>query len=429
MEGIMKRNICYFIFLPFFVFVSFYGCASYKPTPLPNLQPDFAPYSESIEDVTLACKALSEEECKKYFDRDIIDKGFQPVQMTIVNDTDDAILFHPDGVSLPVCPPEEVAKKCHTSTAGRATAYGVGALFLWPLAVPAIVDGVKSHEANKELDRDFGEKNIEQMVINPHTTHNGVIFVSNDDYQESFTVKLVNKETRQKYEFYVKSIGGEFTLEKTTEPIANISTDKVDLKVDIDEPWTGVWDVQGSRLMNGPWEMKQSGKIVKSTEDSLYKFEGKVSGNQLKGTFYTDYNTRHEFVLTLSSDGSRFEGSARGYQNSLLIGNRNLKSTTNITPVTLNIYEPWTGTWEVDSSGGTAEGQMVLKQQGNTVKSVGGSLSAKVKGNQLEGTITHRGTEICPIKLKLSPDGQSFEGTLAGYRGNMVGWIKGKRTK
>lgn len=212
----MKRNVDYFILLLFLVFVSFYGCASYKPTPLPNLQPEFATYSESIENVTLACKTLSKEECKKYFDRDIIDKGYQPVQMTIVNDTDNAILFHPDGVSLPVCPPEEVAEKCHTSTAGRATAYGVGALILWPLAVPAIVDGVKSSQANTQLDRDFSEKNIEQMVINPYTTHNGVIFISNKDYQESFAVKLVNRETKQKYEFYVKGLTGHFILEETT---------------------------------------------------------------------------------------------------------------------------------------------------------------------------------------------------------------------
>jgi hypothetical protein len=192
------------------------------------------------------------------------------------------------------------------------------------------------------------------------------------------------------------------------------------------EPWTGVWDVQGSRHMNGPWAMKQSGKIVKSTEDSFYEFKGKVSGNQLKGTILGDNNIRREFVLTLSSDGLRFDGSAGSY---MLIGNRKVENTAIIAPVEFNISEPWTGTWEVDSAGGTAEGQMVLKQQGNRVKSVGGKLSAKVKGNQLEGTITHRGTEICPIKLKLSPDGQSFEGTLAGYRGNMVGWIKGKRKK
>ena len=212
----MKRKIIYFILLPFFVLVSFYGCASYKPTPLPKLQPEFATYSENIENVTLACKTLSKKECKKYFDRDIIGKGYQPVLTTIINDTDRQILFSPDGVSLPVCSPQEVAEKCHTSTAGRVTGYGVGALFLWPLAIPAIVDGVKSSKANTQLDRDFGDKNMGEIVIDPHETHNGVIFFSSKDYQESFTIKLIDKETRQKFEYNVKGLEGHFSLEETS---------------------------------------------------------------------------------------------------------------------------------------------------------------------------------------------------------------------
>ncbi len=212
----MKRNIYHFILLLFFVLISFYGCASYKPTPLPNLQPEFATYSENIENVTLAAKALSKEESKKYFDRDIIGKGYQPVLMTIINDSNRHILFSPEGVSLPVISSQEVAEKVHTSTAGRATAYGVGALFLWPLVIPAIVDGVKSSQANTQLDRDFSEKNIEQMVINPYSTHNGVIFFSNKEYQESFTVKLVCRETRQKFEYYVSGLEGHFSPEDLT---------------------------------------------------------------------------------------------------------------------------------------------------------------------------------------------------------------------
>ena len=211
-------------------------------------------------------------------------------------------------------------------------------------------------------------------------------------------------------------------------PIAAFSPAKVDPV----EPWTGVWDVQGSRHMSGPWAMKQSGKIVKSTKDSLYEFKGKVRGNQLKGTILGDNNIRREFVLSLSSDGLRFDGSAGSY---LLIGNRNVENTAIIAPVEFNSSEPWTGTWEVNTASARAAGQWVLKQQGNRVKSAGdhshsfNDFSAKVKGNQLEGRITNRGTEICPIKLKISADGQSFEGTIAGYRGNMVGWIKGKRKK
>ena len=217
----MKRNIYHFILLLFFVLISFYGCASYKPTPLPNLQPEFATYSENIENITLAAKALSKEESKKYFDRDIIGKGYQPVLMTIINDSNRHILFSPEGVSLPVISPQEVAEKSHTSTAGRVTAYGVGALFLWPLVIPAIVDGVKSSQANTQLDRDFSEKNIEQMVINPYSTHTGVIFLSNKEYQESFTVKLVCRETRQKFAYYVKGLEGHFPLEETSSDQSN----------------------------------------------------------------------------------------------------------------------------------------------------------------------------------------------------------------
>ena len=202
----MGRKIIYFILVLFCVHSILYGCASYKPAPLTSLQPEFAPYSETIENVTLACKPLSREECKRFFDRDIIDKGYQPVQMTIVNDSSRYILFSTQGISLPVCSPQEVAEKCHTSTAGRASAYGVAGIFIWPLLVPAVVDGVGSSQANTKLDRDFNEKNMEQMVINPYATHNGIVFFSKSEYQDSFFVRLVDKETTQKFEYHVKGL-------------------------------------------------------------------------------------------------------------------------------------------------------------------------------------------------------------------------------
>ena len=99
--------------------------------------------------------------------------------------------------------------------------------------------------------------------------------------------------------------------------------------------------------------------------------------------------------------------------------------------VSFNTKEPWTGTWEVESSGAYGGGQWVLKQQGNKVKSAGDSrfddLVAEVKGNELKGMISQR-TINCPIKLKISADGQSFEGTFVGFA-NRTEWLKGKRKK
>ena len=202
----MRCKLIYSILVIFCFHAILYGCASYKPAPMTHLQPEFAPYSETIENVTLACKPLSREECKRFFDRDIIDKGYQPVQMTIVNDSSRYILFSNQGISIPVCSPQEVAEKCHTSTVGRAAGYGVAGIFIWPLLVPAVVDGVGSSQANTKLDRDFNEKNMEQMVINPYATHNGVVFFSKTDYQDAFLIKLVDKETLQKFEYHVKAL-------------------------------------------------------------------------------------------------------------------------------------------------------------------------------------------------------------------------------
>ena len=112
------------------------GCASYKAVSLPELEPEFAPYSETIDGVTLAVKTFSHQDSERYFDRDVISKGFIPVHITIHNDTRGYVLFSDQGISLPTVPPQDVADKVHTSTAGRVAGYTAGALILWPLLIP-----------------------------------------------------------------------------------------------------------------------------------------------------------------------------------------------------------------------------------------------------------------------------------------------------
>ena len=317
----MKRNTNFVILFYFFVYVSFYGCASYEPKPLPEIMPEFATYSETIENVTLACEALSQEECEKYFDRNIIQNGYQPLHITIANNSDQHILFSPKGVSLPVIPPDEVAEQCHTSTAGRATAYGVGAVFFLPLVIPMIVDGSKSYEANTQLDEDFSEKNIGELVINPQTTHNGVIFIATEDYQESFSLKLIARETKQNLEYHVEGLEGHFFLDEASENQSNPATPTAlsSANVDPTEPWTGIWAVEGQIDTAGTWRMKQRGKKVKSTEDSYYQLEGRVSRNQLKGKIANNNIPSippYPFDIIMSADGQSFKGTITGWGSS-----------------------------------------------------------------------------------------------------------------
>jgi len=184
------------------------GCASYKAATLPILQPEFAPYSEDHNDVTVSCKAFSEFESKRYLGRDVLAKGYQPIQICIQNESKAYILLSPQSLNLPLIPPEDVAREVHTNTVGRATAWGVGGLFIWPLLVPAVVDGVGSSQANQKLDADYSGKGVTQCVIQPYTTVNRMVFVPTSEYNGAFRLTLLNKGNSEKLVYEVRLSSG-----------------------------------------------------------------------------------------------------------------------------------------------------------------------------------------------------------------------------
>lgn len=171
------------------------GCASYRATSLSTLEQDII-ISAPHEEVAIAAKAFSRSDCKRYLDRDVISKGYQPVQLYIKNNSDKNYVFSVNRVSLPCAHSEEVAEKVHTSTVGRAVGYGAGALLFWPLAIPAVIDGVKSAEANEALDMDFSSKAARDRVIAPFSHMNVLLFVPSMDFQSNFTVTLVEEPSK-----------------------------------------------------------------------------------------------------------------------------------------------------------------------------------------------------------------------------------------
>lgn len=169
------------------------GCARYEPKNLANISIERPVRSNGL---IVAAKAFTKNDCKRYLDRDVISKGYQPVQLFIENTTDASYRFLTSLVTLPTVPPEEVSKKLHTSTVGRIAGYGAAALLASPLfAVPAVVDGFKSVKANESLDEDFVMKGAHDCVIAPHTYANMVLFVPVKDFQESFTLSLIEENT------------------------------------------------------------------------------------------------------------------------------------------------------------------------------------------------------------------------------------------
>lgn len=171
------------------------GCAKYKATPLPQL----SVYSDK-KGVSLAHRAFNVTESKMYLGRDIQKKGFQPVQLTITNNTDRSYQITPSSLSMPIANADYVAHKAHTNTTGRAVGYGTAAVLSCGLfAIPAIVDGIGSSKANKQLDMDYCSKMLRlDTVIRPHSTLSGVVFVARGAYTNDFTFTISDADSGKK---------------------------------------------------------------------------------------------------------------------------------------------------------------------------------------------------------------------------------------
>ena len=184
------------LFLSFALMALLVGCASYQSSSLAALSPDYVQKFSHVNDMEIGCKALSKEECYTFLDRDVISKGYCPIQLTFYNQSDKSYVFSRDQVSLPTVSPDFVAKTVHTSTVGRVIGYGVGGFFTGGiLYIPAIVDGIMSFNANKSLDKDFDSKAKSTLVIPPKSFRKTLIFVPEASLSHVMEVSLIEQES------------------------------------------------------------------------------------------------------------------------------------------------------------------------------------------------------------------------------------------
>lgn len=190
----MKK--AFLILLPLFLLS---GCASYRVRPLPELSISGA-HSPFVHNnaVNFAYRVFDRSDCKKYLDRDVISKGYQPIHLTIVNSSNRSVAFSRRNLSLETVDSYVVADTVQTNTVGRVVGYGAAALIMWPFVIPAIVDGVGSAKANERLAMDFLGKSLQDQVIEPNESINGLVFVPIELFKSSFKVTLSDIETSKR---------------------------------------------------------------------------------------------------------------------------------------------------------------------------------------------------------------------------------------
>ncbi|MCB9092845.1 MAG: hypothetical protein H6620_09825 [Halobacteriovoraceae bacterium] len=162
---------------------------------------DYSRQQEAHSGIFIAAKAFDSNDCQKYLDRNLLAKGYQPIQIIIKNHTDRAVVFSPEDVNLSMVSVDEVIARAETSTAGRSGGYGAAAFFVSGLfVIPAIVDGAKSSTANGALSADYHHKAAKKQTIQPNSMLNKLIFVPKDRCPSSFKVILAEKGSNRTYE-------------------------------------------------------------------------------------------------------------------------------------------------------------------------------------------------------------------------------------
>jgi hypothetical protein len=181
------------------------GCAGYNASTLATLSAEAAIESTQSPQVLVSWKTFDWDDCKRYLGRDVLSEGCMPTQLTIRNNTNDPLYFSSQNFSIPLADVNEVANKAHTSTAGRVVRWSVGALFILPLVIPAIYNGLKSSEANESPDVNYEAKALREHTIQPRSLFNGVVFVPQKYSYQTIEMFLVNQKTHEKVVFTGKS--------------------------------------------------------------------------------------------------------------------------------------------------------------------------------------------------------------------------------
>jgi hypothetical protein len=175
----------------------FSGCAKYNPHPFKATNIP----TVNNQDVSIQAHTLTEDQCQFYFSRRIIKKGFQPIQLTIKNQSATAYLLNGTDIDLELISRNKVARNLHINTFHRVASWTIPGLFFPIFLIPALIEGVNSDKANSKLDNDFQGRVIDHMTrltIKPHQTITRVMFVHAENIAESFAISLQSNNQKDR---------------------------------------------------------------------------------------------------------------------------------------------------------------------------------------------------------------------------------------
>ena len=155
--------------------------------------------------ISLTTKALSHDESKALLGRDILDRGYQPVQLIIQNNSSRTYAIPKEKISLPTVPADTIALKVMKTALPRAIGWKIASFLFWPLTIASTIDGAKSLTTYKKLKKELTAKTMKaDEEIGPYSLARRVIFVPKEKYKQDFEVVFVDTVNRLEVTMKVK---------------------------------------------------------------------------------------------------------------------------------------------------------------------------------------------------------------------------------
>ena len=179
---------------------------------------------QHVDKVRFEYKILNKKECKNYFKtKKIIKKGYQPIQITVTNNSNDCIAVSQKGLNLQIVPADVVLNSLYKSGAIRGIALATVAtsatvpMYMFMLVPPALwitscvyfttmftaamFTGFGARIYNQKINL-IATLELQSQIIPPYTSVMGMVFVKSDSFTSDVTLTVENQNTQESLTLY-----------------------------------------------------------------------------------------------------------------------------------------------------------------------------------------------------------------------------------
>ncbi len=192
----------------------------YKASAIPSLFFKGESFSDSAQ-IQIAAKAYNREETEEILHSDLQKWGYQPIQITVDNQSSESYTISPKNISLNSVSPKDVAKVVIKASIPRSIGLKAAGFIFWPFMIPSTIEGIHTLRSYNAMKKDLRAKSVKDETVAPYSVFHRLVFVKKEQYQDSFDITLVNQETQQESIFHVQ-----LTQENPQEPVQIVSAEK-----------------------------------------------------------------------------------------------------------------------------------------------------------------------------------------------------------